>query len=83
MNDLDQKVRMIYIILMGFQRKPRTRPGAAKISTEGSRAVGAAGESVESQVRSFLTSKGIFLDLNTIEICHPLSRGNGLDKPAI
>ena len=37
----------------------------------------------EEQVASFLLSKGIKLDCDTVEACHPLPRRGNNDKPAI
>ncbi|KAF3842497.1 hypothetical protein F7725_024448 [Dissostichus mawsoni] len=39
--------------------------------------------SVELQVTAFLNSKGIEIDSDNIEACHPLPRRNKTDKPAI
>lgn len=38
---------------------------------------------MEQQVAAFLQSKGIELDCDNIEACHPLPMRNNSDKPAI
>lgn len=40
-------------------------------------------DSMEHQVADFLQSKGIKLDRNNIEACHPLPRRNTSDRPAV
>ncbi|XP_036073201.1 uncharacterized protein LOC118600217 [Oryzias melastigma] len=83
MHDMDQQARMNNVILTGLQLQPRGRPGATSASTDANGADMGANVTVENQVGEFLASKGISLDLNTVEICHPLPRRKNTDKPAI
>uniref|UniRef100_A0A3P9JWP4 ribonuclease H n=1 Tax=Oryzias latipes TaxID=8090 RepID=A0A3P9JWP4_ORYLA len=91
LDDVDQQVRMNNVILTGVPIKPRAKLNAAGASTANASASVASsatntefgGESLEQQIHSFLTSKGISLDLNTIETCHLLPRRKETDKPAI
>ncbi|KAJ8351712.1 hypothetical protein SKAU_G00231880 [Synaphobranchus kaupii] len=75
--DLEQYTRMNDVVITGLQVKPRSyadsggEPGELDAS------------STEQQVAVFLQSKGIALDCDNIEACHPLPRRNASDKPVI
>ncbi|KAF6720365.1 hypothetical protein FQA47_002852 [Oryzias melastigma] len=71
-HDMDQQAQINNVILTGLQLQPRARPGATNVSMDANAAVMDANDTVENQVGVFLVSKGIALDLNTVEICHPL-----------
>ena len=89
LDDVEQQVRMNNVILTGVPIKSRakltagasTANASASVASSANTEIGAV--SLEQQIHSFLTSKGISLDLNTIETCHPLPRGKEKDKPAI
>ncbi|KAL7405847.1 hypothetical protein ABVT39_008511 [Epinephelus coioides] len=67
------------IIVSGLEIKPRSYVRAVTgMNNEEQESV-----SVEQQVTAFLQSKGIEVDNNNIEACHPLPRKNKTDKPAI
>lgn len=80
--DLEQYTRMNDVIVSGLKMKPRSY--ARAVTTDHDREPdGSVADSVEQQVSAFLQSKGIELDCNAIEACHPLPRRNNSDKPAI
>lgn len=79
-NDLEQYSRMNNLVITGLPIKPRSYARAV---------VGDNGEepeletrSVEQQVESFFQSKGVELNLDYIESCHPLPR-NSNKKPTV
>lgn len=80
--DLEQYTRMNDVIITGLRIKPRSYARAVAADN-----VGGPGEedvnSTEHQVVTFLRSKGVEVDYNNIEACHPLPRKNDSDKPAI
>lgn len=80
--DLEQYTRMNDVIITGLRIKPRSYARAVTADN-----VGGPGEedvnSTEHQVVTFLRSKGVEVDYNNIEACHPLPRKNDSDKPAI
>lgn len=82
MADLEQDTRMNDVIITGLRIKPRSYARAVTADN-----VGGPGEedvnSTEHQVVTFLRSKGVEVDYNNIEACHPLPRKNDSDKPAI
>lgn len=82
MADLEQYTRMNDVIITGLRIKPRSYARAVTADN-----VGGPGEedvnSTEHQVVTFLRSKGVEVDYNNIEACHPLPRKNDSDKPAI
>lgn len=81
--DLEQYTRVNNVIVTGLRIKPRSYARAVTTANEG----GEPGEldvlSTEKQVAEFLWSKGIELDCNNIEACHPLTRRNDSNKPAV
>lgn len=82
MADLEQYTRMNDVIVSGLKIKPRSY--ARAVTTDHVREPdGSVADSVEQQVSAFLQPKGIELDCNAIEACHPLPRRNNSDKPAI
>ncbi|KAL3966351.1 heterogeneous nuclear ribonucleoprotein R [Sarotherodon galilaeus] len=80
--DLEQYTRINDVIITGLRIKPRSYARAVAADN-----VGGPGEedvnSTELQVVTFLRSKGVEVDYNNIEACHPLPRKNDSDKPAI
>lgn len=81
--DLEQYSRINDVIVSGLHIKPRSYARAVTANGDGE-----GGElddnSTEQQVAAFLQSKGILIDCNTIEACHPLPRrNNDKDKPAV
>lgn len=80
-DDLEQYSRINDLIITGIPIKPRSyaRAVAADEGDElGEREV----RSVEQQVAAFLQSKGVELDRERIEACHPLPRRKNTDRPA-
>lgn len=80
--DLEQYTRINDVIVTGLATIPRSyaravtgmnreEPDEQDLNT------------MEKQVTDFLHSKGIKVDRNDIEACHPLPRRNKVDKPAI
>lgn len=80
--DLEQYTRMNDVIVTGLRIKPRSYARAVTADNGGE-----PGEqdvsSAEQQVAAFLQSKGIEVDCDNIEACHPLPRRNDSDNPAI
>ncbi|KAL7381730.1 hypothetical protein ABVT39_010349 [Epinephelus coioides] len=79
--DLEQYTRVNDVISTEFQVKPRSyaravTAGRGETTTE-------LEVSTEQQVVAFLQSKGIELDGNNIEACHPLPRRNASDRPSV
>lgn len=81
MADLEQYTRMNDIIVSGMEIKPQSY--ARAVTGMMNREEITELVSVEQQVTTFLQSKGIEVDSNSIETCHPLPRKNKTDKPAI
>ena len=80
--DLEQYTRMNDVIT-GLRVKPRSFASAvARPGPTGEPSPGMT-DSTEEQVASFLLSKGIRLDCDTVEACHPLPRRSNNDKPVI
>lgn len=68
-------------VITGLQTKPQAiKASNASYSIDPGESDG---ESVDHQEESFLKSKLISLDLNTIGTCHPLPRREETDEPAI
>ena len=80
--ELEQYTRINNVIVSGLQVKPRSYARAVTADSEGGHGELDVG-STEQQVAAFLQSKGIHLNCNNIEVCHPLPRRNSSDKPAI
>ena len=79
-DDLEQYTRQNDIIVSGLEIRPRSYAGAVSRS-QGAEPNEEDLSSVEDQVTTFLTSKGILIDKRNIEACHPLSSKNKNDKP--
>lgn len=80
--ELEQYTRINDVIVTGLRIKPWSYARAVTDDNGGE-----PGEqevnSVEQQVAAFLQSKGIEMDCNNIEACHPLPRRDGNDKRAV
>uniref|UniRef100_A0A096MAF3 L1 transposable element RRM domain-containing protein n=1 Tax=Poecilia formosa TaxID=48698 RepID=A0A096MAF3_POEFO len=79
--DLEQYSRMNDVVISGLEMKPRsyaqavTEPSITDKRDED-------GGTLENQVVSFFSNKGISIDNNGIEACHPLPQKNKGVKPA-
>lgn len=80
--DLEQYTRMNDVIVTGLQTKPWSYTQAV-VTANGGEPDEQDTNSTEQQMAAFLRSKGINLDCNDIEACHPLPRRNASDKLAI
>ncbi|KAJ8342786.1 hypothetical protein SKAU_G00327140 [Synaphobranchus kaupii] len=80
--DLEQYSRMNDIIVSRLEIKPRFYARAVSIQ-KGEELTEQDSISVEEHVSAFLHSKGIELDINNIEACHPFPRRLKTDKPAL
>lgn len=81
--DLEQYSRLNDIIISGLDIKPRSYSQAVK-HQEGGEHTGQESVSAEEQVAVFFQTKGITLDTNNVEACHPLPRRlNKTDRPAV
>lgn len=80
LNDCEQYSRINDLIVSGLKTKPPTYARAAASHEEPTESDIA---SIEDQVISFLDKKGIRIDEEDIEACHPLSRRINKDCPAI
>ncbi len=81
--DLEQYTGMNDIVITGLPIKPRSYARAVNANSEGEPGCELDESSNEQQVAAFLQSKGIALDINQVEACHPLPRRNNNDKPAV
>ncbi|KAI9535998.1 hypothetical protein NQZ68_038405 [Dissostichus eleginoides] len=80
--DLEQYTRINDVIITGLKVRPRSYAQAVNTDTGGEpRELDAS--STGQQVAAFLQSKGLQLDCNNIEACHPLPRRKDSDNPAI
>lgn len=80
--ELEQYTRMNDIIITGLKIKPRTY--ARAVTTNNGEEPGELDvSSTEQQVATFLRSRGIEMDCDNIEACHPLPRRNLSDQPAV
>ncbi|KAF3841553.1 hypothetical protein F7725_007415 [Dissostichus mawsoni] len=82
LEDLEQYTRINDVIITGLKVRPRHMPGLWAL-TPGGEPGELDDNSTEQQVAAFLQSKGIQLDCNNIEACHPLPRRKDSDNPAI
>lgn len=80
--DLEQYTRMNDIIVTGLERRPCSYARAVTTQNRKKSSVQDA-SSVEQQVMAFFCSKGIEVDRENIEACHPLRRRNMREKPTI
>ncbi|KAK7881533.1 hypothetical protein WMY93_029942 [Mugilogobius chulae] len=80
--DLEQYSRINDVVVTGLKIKPRSYAKAVA-ANNGGEPEEADMLSVEQQVAAFLESKGISLDLDYIEACHPLPRRKENDPPAV
>lgn len=80
--DLEQYTRMNDVIVTGLQVKPRSYARVVNNNSGGEHDE-LDMRSREEQVAAFLESKGIHLDTDNMEACHPLSRRSATDKPAV
>lgn len=81
-DDLEQYSRTNDLLITGIPIKPRSYAcvvAACSGDEQGEREA----RSVEQQVAVFLQSKGVELDLDYIEVCHPLPRRINNDRPAV
>lgn len=80
--ELEQYTRVNNVIVTGLRIKPWSYARAVTVDNKGE-----PGEqevsSVEQQVAAFLQSKGIEMDWDNIEACHPLPRRDDSDKRAV
>lgn len=80
--ELEQYSRINDVIVTGLRIKPRSYARAV-ITDNGGEPGEQDDRSAEQQVAAFLHSKGIEVDLNTVEACHTLPRRNDRNTPAI
>lgn len=80
--ELEQYTRVNDVIVTGLRIKPQSYARAVTADSRGEPREQDT-SSVEQQVAAFLQPKGIELDSNNIEACHPLPRRNDKDNPAI
>lgn len=81
--DPEQYARMNDIVITGLPIKPRSYARAVNASSKGEPGCELDASSTEQRVAAFLQSRGIALDINQVEGCHPLPRRNNNDKPAV
>lgn len=81
-DDLEQYSRINDVIITGLKTKPRSYARALTASN-GVELNDQDEESVEQQVITFLNSKGVILDKDSIEACHSLPQRNKQTKPTI
>lgn len=81
-SDLEQYTRKNNVIITSLQVKPHSYARAVTAEVDGT-TDDKLSDSVKQKVASFLQSRGIEMDQNTVEACHPLPRRSNNDKPAI
>lgn len=69
-DDLEQYTRINDVVITGLKIRPRSY--ARAVATDGGEPSDEETRSVEQQVASYLRTKGIEMDLEHIEACHPL-----------
>ncbi|KAI9999416.1 hypothetical protein NQD34_018229 [Periophthalmus magnuspinnatus] len=79
-DDLEQYTRVNDVVITGIKIKPRSY--ARAVATDGEEPSEQETHSAEQQVASYLHGRGIEMDLEDIEACHPLPTGNGR-SPAV
>ncbi|CAL8402585.1 unnamed protein product [Gadus morhua 'NCC'] len=79
---LEQYTRVNDVIVTGLNIKPWSYARAVTVDNGGEPG-GQDVRSVEQQVAAFLQSKGIDMDWNSVEACHPLPRRDDSDKRAV
>lgn len=72
--DLEQYTRINDVIITGLQIKPRSYAAALSTNENGGMPSEQDVSSTEQQVFAFMQSKGILLDSDSIEACHPLPK---------
>lgn len=82
-DDLEQYTRVNDVIVTGLNIKPRSYARAVAEENNGGEPVEEEMLSTEQQVVAFLQAKGITLNADNIEACHPLPRRRKEDKPAL
>lgn len=75
-DELEQYTRINDVIITGIKIKPRSYARAVGATENGGEPSELETRSVEQQVASFLQNRGIEMDLDTIEACHPLPTRN-------
>lgn len=80
--DLEQYSRMNDVVITGLKIKPRSYAKAVSGSAE-AEPDELEVSSTEQQVADFFDSKGITLDLDDIEACHPLPKRKDSDQPIV
>lgn len=77
LDDLEQYSRLNDVIVSGLEIKPRSYARALTSAEleNGGEPTDAEVESVEQQVTAFFNNKGISINSDNIEACHPLKRG--------
>ncbi|MEQ2218812.1 hypothetical protein XENOCAPTIV_008504 [Xenoophorus captivus] len=81
--DLEQYTRMNEVIITGLHVRPHSYASAVAGPCPAGELSPRVTESTEEQVASFLLSKGIRLDCDSVEACHPLPRRGNNDRLAI
>lgn len=80
--ELEQHTRINDVIITGLHIKPRSYARAVTDDSGGEPSEQEV-SSVEQQVADFLQTKGIEMDINKIEACHPLPRRDDGDRRTV
>lgn len=80
--ELEQYSRINDVIVTGLRIKPRSYARAVT-SDNGGEPGEQDDRSAEQQVAAFLHTRGIEVDVNNVEACHPLSRRSDSNTPAV
>ena len=81
LSDLEQYTRMNDVIVSGLRTRPSSFAAAVKSGVQGAEPKDQDLDSVEQQVVEFLQKKGISINKDTIEACHPFPQKDKT-KPA-
>lgn len=82
-DELEQYTRINDVVITGLKIRPRTYANAVAADNNGGEPSGEEVRSAEQQVANFLHSKGINLNVEDLEDCHPLPRRRKEETPAI
>ena len=81
--EMEQYSRLNNIIISGLVTKPRSYARAAALAVEGGEPTEEDTDSIEQQVITYMETKGINIDSEDLEACHPLPKRDKKTCPDI
>ena len=82
-DEIEQYSRLNNIIISGLVTKPRSYARAAALAVEGGEPTEEDTDSIEQQVITYMETKGINIDSEDLEACHPLPKRDKKTCPDI